>query len=281
LGEGSLSAKKLQYGNPLTILGFDVSLANNYVLFQLNEEKRLGWLGQLRHYRETAKMSQDEAAQMSGRLSFASEFLFRRLGRAMLRPLFAQKGTRDGRVHGNLEVALAWWEDALANHDAEEHWFEDDSGISAELFCDASGAPGHLCAVLFINGVAFYSHAEVPEEWRRMFIPRNDSQIMALELLAIYFGLHVFMPLLRGRTIRVWTDNEGCRGSMSSGAARADDHNMLVHAIWTACFGGCVNPWFDRVPSDDNISDGPTREDFRVVEALGCVFVKAQVPSVG
>jgi hypothetical protein len=280
LGQGSLSPKKLQVGNPLTILGFDVTLAHNHVLFQLNETKRCAWLEQIRGFRLCGKMSQDDAAQMSGRLSFASEFLFRRLGRAMLRPLFAQKGTRDGLVHGNLQEALGWWETALEWHDAEEHWLEDNSGISAEMFCDASGEPGHLCAVLFINGAAFYCHSEVPECWWNFFVERNDAQIMALELLAIYYGLMAFMPLLRGRTIRVWTDNEGCRGSMSSGAASAVDHNKIVHWIWEACFGGCVNPWFDRVPSDDNVSDGPTRKDLRVVEALGCCFISAHVPPV-
>jgi hypothetical protein len=280
LGEGSLSAKKLQYGNPLTILGFDVSLAHNYILFQLNELKRQAWLEQVRGFRRTATMSQDDAAQLSGRLSFASEFLFRRLGRAMLRPIFAQKSSRDGLVHGNLDAALAWWEEALVWHDAEEHWFEEDRGISAELFVDASGEPGHLCAVLFINGLAFYCHAEVPAEWKAALIPRDDAQIMAFELLAIYYGLVAFAPLLRGRTFRVWTDNEGCRGSMSSGRARAVDHNLIVHLIWRECFRGCMSPWFSRVPSDDNVSDGPTRGEFRVADALGCCPVLAQVPPV-
>ena len=114
----------------------------------------------------------------------------------------------------------------------------------------------------------------------RCFLPRDDAQIMALELLAILMGLHTFAPLLQGRTLGIWTDNEGARGSMSAGGARCADHNEIVHRVWGLCYECCMNPWFDRVPTDDNVSDGPTRSDFSVVDALGCLLVRAHVPPV-
>ena len=103
---------------------------------------------------------------------------------------------------------------------------------------------------------------------------------MSLELLAILMGLVTFLPLLKGRTLRVWTDNEGARGSITSGGARCTDHNAIVHMVWDLCYKHCMNPWFSRVPTDDNVSDGPTRRDHSVVGALGCLLIKAQVPDV-
>ena len=280
MGRGSLSPKKLLCGNPLTILGFDVHLGHGFAMFQLNEEKRLSWLEKVMGFRESKSMLPCEAAVMAGRLSFASEFLFRRLGRAMLRPIFAQKANRCGTIGDTLDSALLWWEDVLRDECAEQYWFGAEEGLTAELFCDASGEPGHLCAVLFIGGQAFYCHQEVPDEWRSWVEVRDDAQIMAWELLAILMGLHTFAELLRGRTLRIWTDNEGCRGSITSGRARANDHNFIVHRIWKFCYDNVMNPWCSRVPTDDNCADGPTRSDHSIMRALGCFLVKAQVPPV-
>ena len=280
MGEGSLSPKKLLTGNPLTILGFDVHLGCGFAMFKLNELKRVAWLEKIKTFRLCGQMLPSEAAVMAGRLSFASEFLFRRLGRAMLRPIFAQKANQSGVVNGTLDTALRWWQDVLEEECAEQYWFGATEGMTAEMFCDASGNPGHLCAVLFLGGQSFYCHLAVPDEWHRWVTARDDAQIMAWELLAILLGLHTFAPLLRGRTIRVWTDNEGCKGSITSGRARECDHNFIVHMIWQACYEFTMNPWFSRVPTDENISDGPTRSDHSVVAALGCLLVKAQLPLV-
>ena len=101
---------------------------------------------------------------------------------------------------------------------------------------------------------------------------------MGLEILAILFGLIAFAPVLAGRAVRIWTDNEGCAWSMMTGGAKCEDHNWLVHRVWSFCFRNFVTPWFCRVPSADNISDGPTRNDYAVVNALGACHVSARVP---
>ena len=67
---------------------------------------------------------------------------------------------------------------------------------------------------------------------------------------------------------------------MMSGSSRADDHNLLAHRVWEICFRNCVTPWFSRVPTSENIADGPTRFDWLVVHALGSVRISAQVPQV-
>jgi hypothetical protein len=131
-----------------------------------------------------------------------------------------------------------------------------------------------------IDGHWFYSDAPVPDEWMDYFIQRNDAQIMGLELLAILFGLMTFSTLLANRTFRVWTDNSGAEGAVARGGSVQPDHNGIVHQIWTFAYSCFMNPWFARVPSDDNVSDGPTRADHRVVRALGALKVLAQVPPV-
>jgi hypothetical protein len=282
LGPCSLSSKKILFGNPLGLLGFQVFIGPSFTRFALSEDKRIKWLELICGHLASGVMFQREAAQMAGRLAFAAMFIFRRLGRAMLRPIFHQQhhGPRDGRIDLSLSSALEWWQRALEEQTSEDFPFEAVQSCTAEIFCDAAGSPPHICAVIFIDGQSFYCHNSVPDAWLNWFAERNDAQIMGLELLAVLYAILNFLPLIQGRTVRIWTDNEGGRGSMTSGGAREWDHNLLVHKIWEVCFRYCVNPWFDRVPTDDNIADGPTRSDMLVVEALGAAHFSAHVPRV-
>jgi hypothetical protein len=282
MGPTSLSCKKILYGNPLGLLGFQVFAGSGFARFSLVEDKRTKWLALVQGYLAAGTLYQREAAQLAGRLAFASLFLFRRLGRAMLRPLFRQQhhGPKDGSMNLSLQAALQWWVTALREQRAEDFPFDAAQGGTAEIFCDAAGSPPHICAVIFIDGESFYCHDAVPQWWMDWFEPRRDAQIMGLELLAILYAILNFLPLIQGKTVRVWTDNEGGKGSMSSGAARSWDHNQLVHRVWEVCYHYCVTPWFDRVPTDENIADGPTRADMLVVAALGSVLFSAQLPLV-
>jgi hypothetical protein len=269
-------------GNPLTILGFSVFASAKFARFVLDDVKRLRWLQDIIRYLDTGKMSAAEAASLAGRLSFASIFLFRRLGRAMLRPLFRQQyhPSRHGVILRPLRTALAWWRTALEECNCEEYLYElpDDGNI--DLFCDASGSPGHLAAVLIIGDRAYFCEAPVPQEWADWVIPRNDAQIMAWELLSILYGITAFGDLLAGKTFRIWSDNQAGCHSIIRGGAMAADHNLLVHKFWTLCFARRMNPWLEQIPSDDNLADGPTRSDLQVCWALGAQQVWAHVPPV-
>ena len=77
------------------------------------------------------------------------------------------------------------------------------------------------------------------------------------------------MEHLRGKYVRVWTDNAGGEGALKKGAAKASDHNFLVHATWLLAAKNNVGLWINRVPTDDNIADEPSRCEYRLIEALG------------
>ena len=283
LGPESLAEKKILCGNPLTILGFQVFAGSDFAQFTLDECKRDRWLLDIEKYLEANHLSPREAACLAGRLAFACLFLFRRLGRAMVRPIFARQysACRNCTLTRALRSALVWWKTALAESTCGTFFFNPPAPFNCDLFCDASGANGgYIAAVLVIGSRAFYVHAPVPSEWRDWVEPRNDSQIMAWELLSILLGLNSFKSLLAGRTFRIWSDNySGCH-SVIRGGARAVDHNYMVHKFWSVCFEQRMNPWLETVPSDDNIADGPTRADFYVLESLGASLLVAQVPSV-
>ena len=88
---------------------------------------------------------------------------------------------------------------------------------------------------------------------------RNDAQIMTVEIMAILVGLHTFGDVIRGASVRVWTDNVGGECTLRKGSAKQEDHNLLVFAVWFAAARlGCAL-WFERVGAKDNIADQPSR----------------------
>ena len=71
----------------------------------------------------------------------------------------------------------------------------------------------------------------------------------------------------------IHSDNTGSEVTMRRGTARSLDHAQLVHSQWhhVARLGAGV--YVKRVATDDNIADLPSREEFRIFETKGAVFV--------
>ena len=53
------------------------------------------------------------------------------------------------------------------------------------------------------------------------------------------------------------------------GSAKSFDQGCLVNAIWTHAVSNRSHLWIERVPSEENISDPPSREDYRLMRKLG------------
>jgi hypothetical protein len=143
---------------------------------------------------------------------------------------------------------------------------------TVELFCDARGEPPRLAAVLFADNRIEYTDVATPPELLSLFKQREDSQIMGQELLAIALGLSTFVDRLRGRCVRVWCDNKGGECCLRAGAAKSGDHNLLVHAMWLLAAREGFGLWVERVPTKENIADLPSRESYKLLQALGAVW---------
>ena len=89
------------------------------------------------------------ARKLSGRLSWASQFMFRRLGRAMLRPLFQRAHSSECRIEEPLRVALSWWLDVLQKGVLEEYPWQLKADRPAHLYGDARGVPPRFVACAF------------------------------------------------------------------------------------------------------------------------------------
>ena len=235
LGQTAISPSKLADGNPLVILGVNVHLGAEGATFWPSGDKVEKWLARINEALWCNQLSAGDASKLSGALQWGSQFVFRRLGRAMVRPLCKQARSRHPRVDAELRLALEWWKEVLrlglkcvrlhadpstaivaCGGDCREmrRW-RGSSRPPVHLFCDARSTPPRVAAVLFrrerstflrlvaqrfcscSNGKITYADMQPAEATMAAFKPRGDNQIMSLEILSIALG-ELF---LRGRLV--------------------------------------------------------------------------------
>jgi hypothetical protein len=169
------------------------------------------------------------ASKLAGKLAWGGSHLFKKLGRAMLRPIFDQKSKRNGHVSDELLRSLVWWREILQMGISEKRDWQASVDDPVHLFCDAASTPPHLGAVLFIDKKWLWTHMQPPSETLQCFKARKDKQIMGLELLAISLGLATFDGMLTGRRVVVHTDNKG------SEVSRRFSMSRCVACAWYGC----------------------------------------------
>ena len=149
--------------------------------FYICPEKREKWIAQIANALEMGHLDARDAAKLAGRLSFANQNLFRKLGRAMIKAVYTQASTKTGLMNPRLREALRWWLRVLNLNITEECMLAKvhERGI-CRLFVDAASTPAHCAAVLFIDGHVLYTDAAPSSEIIGQLAMRNDKQITSL-----------------------------------------------------------------------------------------------------
>ena len=203
---------------------------------------------------ERGRLTSGEASKLAGRLTWASQSCFRRMGRAMLSPIYKQQKGRSSNISLELRLALHWWLEVLHCQLSELRMWKEVQLPAGQLLCDARSTPPRVAAVLILDKKAFYSDWEPPAELVDQFKQRNDGQITSLEILSIAFALSTFENKVRGRNLVVYSDNTGVNAPLAMGIgprvqlagaehtvrrgrAKEFDHTCLIHAIWQVLVG--------------------------------------------
>ena len=96
--------------------------------------------------------------------------------------------------------------------------------------------------------------------------------MLCQEILAILLALCTFRDQLESRKVVLYSDNVGAEHATAKGSSKAWDHNRLVHQIWSLALAHRIKLWVERVPSEDNLADCPSRGSTQLLEELGAVF---------
>ena len=208
-GADAVADGKLDCGDSLCILGVMISMSEHGFRCRPDDMKIAKWVSALRRALADNVLQPGDASKLAGKLSWGGSQLFRRFGRAMLRPIFDRQTRRDGKVDDELRRSLQWWVSVLELELCELRRWKEVELPAMHLFCDASGNPAHLGAVLFVDGDVIWTHMEPAPHVLPAFRHRKNNQIMGLELLAISLGLCTFEFWLRGKRVVIHSDNTG------------------------------------------------------------------------
>ena len=159
----------------------------------------------------------------------------------------------------------------LAPDIVEERCWNAPESDCAHLFVDARGVPPRCAAVLYVDGLWHYTDGAPSKCLMDKLQSRRDNQIMSLESMAISIGLATFAEELRGKVL-VFSDNTGAEAAARQGSAHAWDHCEMIQGIWTQAFLNQTHVWIERVASDDNLSDLPSRTEYKLLQELGAVW---------
>jgi len=280
LGDDAIENKKLDHGMSLVVLGAEISFKFEHFSCRPAPSTVAKCLKAIRESLSTNLLLAGDAQKLAGRLNWSTQHLFMRLGRAMLRPIYQQKFSRRGTMCPRLVTALKWWANVLELDIAEKRAWKQQTRAPAHLYVDARSTPPRCAAVLFLDGKVLYTDGPPGAVHMSQIKKRGDGDIMSLELMAIAVGLATFADELRGRQVWIFEDNTGAEATTQKGSSKADDHNSLVHEIWTLALMYGMGLWIDRVPSDDNLADLPSREEYKLLHKLGAVWRKPLIPDL-
>ena len=89
----------------------------------------------------------------------------------------------------------------------------------------------------------------------------KGNYIQFMEMAAAVLFVATFGDMSRDANVTLYCDNVAQQGALSKGFSRDLDNAVLAGLFWDMVAEKGINVWFDRVASEENISDVPTREE--------------------
>jgi hypothetical protein len=97
--------------------------------------------------------------------------------------------------------------------------------------------------------------------------------------VATVIALHTFRDYLRDRSVLLLVDAEAVEGALIKGYSARSDLCELVGIFWDLALDLKALVYIDRIPTDANCADPPSRDKLAVGEALGWKSVLARWPA--
>ena len=87
----------------------------------------------------------------------------------------------------------------------------------------------------------------------------SGNPIHQLELAPVLAALLLWEKVICGRCCLLFVDNEGARASLVSGDSTCLSSSRLCYAISDRCAHLGASLWYERVPTEANVADRPSR----------------------
>ena len=149
------------------------------------------------------------------------------------------------------------------------------------MFTDASGESRCIAAVAALHEPGgqctwLWTRATVPPQIWDMLLDRDDHQIGYQEFLGFVLGYHSFG--ITEAMVTEFIDNDGVLHALINGSGRAPELNFGVGMSWLDMAARDISLHLGRVESKANLADGPSRNDFCMLQGLSAKFVEPTLP---
>ena len=280
-------AKKLQLCSDPTILGITYDLKAMQLLIKASRKEEL--LDEIDAILKSGLLPPGQAGKLRGKLMFGSSQLWGKIGRAFLRSLSERQYSKFPRsdVNKAISLSLEKWKELISSGPPRPIDMSGRVKADFVLFTDGSypDRKSNLSKP-WIGGVLFRRGSRplqfgcsVDENLIKTWIPRK-SQIVMVELFAVVVAPATFGDLLRGSMCLLFVDSEPVQGALVKGYSSKEDLCELVGIFWSLALELRVNLYVDRVPTDANPSDPPSRDDLELGRSLGWDTVKPIFPKL-
>ena len=213
-------------------------------------------------------LSPADAATLYGKLHFAVAHAWGRPGRAALQPLIQRSNDRDA-THTwtpTLAAMRAFFNALLPHLPPAEIPIREPAEPTTPLllYTDASWSSAYKGIGIFLADplrrfAPTFAAAVIPASLLARFPPNALTAIYHAELAAAVSALTTFATYLRNHHVLHFVDNTGALSNLIHGYARDAAAAPLVNAYHLLAARYRIRPFFEYVPSAENIADIPSR----------------------
>ena len=282
--------KKLQLSFDPTILGVTYDLTERCL--RIKDSRKLELNEEIDSVLMSGLLDPGSAGKLKGKLMFGASQLWGKVGRAFLRVISERQYMKFPEaslftLSPALAAALKHWKKLIQEGPPRPIDIQLEKTADVVIFTDgstpdpreASNAPDRVGAVMFdrrMNHPLQFT-AVVPQEPKEKWI-RRTTQIVPIEMLAPILALETFKDRVQGADIFLMIDSEAVEGALIKGYSSKSDICELVSIFWELALKYKVRIFIDRISTDANPADWPSRDDLARGEAGGWVSIDPKNP---
>ena len=291
LGAG-FDQKKLQLTRSPVILGVTYNLVE--MVLEIKADRKLELISEIDSIMENDLLDPGSAGKLKGKLMFGASQLWGKVGRAFLRVISERQYARhppDGSftLGMPLKKALEQWKFLVQEGPPRPIELSFSKFSDAVIFTDgfspdprySEKKPDRIGAVLVDRRMAcpVQFTAVVPSEVKAEWLDRK-TQIAPVEMLGPIIALETFADRLVGCDVLLFVDSEAVEAALVKGYSSKSDLCDLIKIFWDIVFRLRIRVFIDRVATDANPADWPSRNDLETGAAAGWKSVRPIWPEV-
>ena len=289
---GAAPKDKLQQGPEVDILGVTYDLVN--MILKVKASRKVEINEEIDSILSSNTLEPGRAGKLKGKLGFASSQLWGKIGRAFFLAISERQYIRyyDPTVHSvlgpALELALKQWRKLIAAGPPRKIEPASRAPADVVLFTDGfapdprkneTGQPA-------VGATMFSRECAVPAQFYEVvtkvvidsWLPRK-TQICMVELVGAVVAMETFRDYLKDKSVILLVDAEAVEGALVKGYSAREDICELIGKFWDLALELNCSIYIDRVPTDANCADGPSRNKLQIGESLGWKTVLARWPT--